>query len=250
MWSRAGGGGWHAAVVRPGGGRARGEPGSIVSGYKGTHRRPKRKRHIGAAMAASAVAVGAGVSQMPATAQAAQQAPSHPVSPASYTVSSGDTLSQIAENQLGDAGLWPRIAHRNGLASTVIYPGEVLSLGEGAAPSLSHAPASFHHAAYRSAYQPHYNLAVSENAGSYSFSGLENMWEAAGGSSATAPRAACIAEHESGGRSGAVSPTNDYGLWQIHDDPAALSPAVSAAAAVRMSGNGANWGAWTTNGSC
>jgi Transglycosylase SLT domain len=88
------------------------------------------------------------------------------------------------------------------------------------------------------------------SAGAYSYAGLEHIWEANGGSSQTAAVAACIAEHESGGRANAISPTSDYGLWQIHDDPAALNPSVSAATAVRMSFDGTNWSAWTTAGSC
>jgi hypothetical protein len=88
------------------------------------------------------------------------------------------------------------------------------------------------------------------SAGMYSYAGLEQIWEANGGSPATAATAACIAEHESGGRPDAISPTADYGLWQIHDDPAALAPNVSAAVAVRMSGDGTNWGPWTTAPDC
>jgi Lysozyme like domain len=87
-------------------------------------------------------------------------------------------------------------------------------------------------------------------AGDYSYAGLEQIWEANGGSSQTASVAACIAEHESGGNPGAISPTDDFGLWQIHADPAALAPNVSAAVAVQMSGNGTNWGPWTTAGDC
>jgi hypothetical protein len=76
------------------------------------------------------------------------------------------------------------------------------------------------------------------------------LWLSAGGSSSAEQTAICIAEAESGGNTQAVSPTDDFGVWQIHADPAALNPMVSAQAAVSMSGNGANWGAWTTAGSC
>ena len=86
--------------------------------------------------------------------------------------------------------------------------------------------------------------------GTYSYSGLKRMWTAAGGSPATADRAACIAEHESSGRPGAISPSNCYGLWQIMGDPAALNPATGARKAVSMSNNGTNWSAWSTSGSC
>jgi soluble lytic murein transglycosylase-like protein len=54
---------------------------------------------------------------------------------------------------------------------------------------------------------------------------------------------------ESGGNPNAISRTNDYGLWQInasHGALATLNPLGSAEAAVSISGNGSNWGAWTT----
>ncbi len=51
----------------------------------------------------------------------------------------------------------------------------------------------------------------------YSFGALEHLWMAVGGSGRTASHAACIAEHESGGNPNAISPTNDWGLWQIHN---------------------------------
>ncbi|MGA2412678.1 MAG: transglycosylase SLT domain-containing protein [Candidatus Binataceae bacterium] len=86
--------------------------------------------------------------------------------------------------------------------------------------------------------------------GDYSYAGLEQIWEANGGSAATANVAACIATHESGGNPGAISPTDDYGLWQIHDNPAALNPNTSAAIAVAMSSDGTNWSPWTTASDC
>lgn len=87
-------------------------------------------------------------------------------------------------------------------------------------------------------------------AGIYGFAALEHIWEANGGSPARAAVAACIAEHESGGNPRAISPTDDFGLWQIHADPAALNPAVSAATAVRMSSDGTDWSQWTTHSMC
>lgn len=220
-----------------------------MRGYKGTHRKPRAsKRRIGTVAAVSAAALSAGVSQAAPAVQAAEVTPSHPA--AHYTVASGDTLSQIAARTLGDAGLWPQIAHRNGLSSTLIYPGQVLSLGDGAAPTLSRAPvapATYHHA-----FRPHYNLAAGtgEHAGTYSHAGLENIWMAAGGSAAAAPKAACIAERESGGRASAVSPWADYGLWQELNRPDALDPGASARIAVQMSHNGRSWADWSTAAGC
>ena len=83
--------------------------------------------------------------------------------------------------------------------------------------------------------------------GDYSFGALEHIWMAVGGSGRTASHAACIAERESSGNPNAISPTNDWGLWQIHNGGRRmLNPAANAAAAVRMSDNGRNWSAWTT----
>ena len=85
----------------------------------------------------------------------------------------------------------------------------------------------------------------------YSFAALEHIWMAVGGSGGTASHAACIAEHESGGNPNAISATNDWGLWQIHDGgPGMLNPAANAATAVRMSANGLNWSSWTTAPMC
>jgi hypothetical protein len=85
----------------------------------------------------------------------------------------------------------------------------------------------------------------------YSFGALEHLWIAVGGSGRTASHAACIAEHESGGNPNAISRTNDWGLWQIHNGgPRMLNPAANAATAVRMSHNGTNWSPWTTRRKC
>ena len=52
--------------------------------------------------------------------------------------------------------------------------------------------------------------------GTLGCAGLEALWEQAGGSHAEAFTAAEIAMAESGGRQYALSPTNDYGYWQIN----------------------------------
>ncbi len=87
------------------------------------------------------------------------------------------------------------------------------------------------------------------SAGTYSCSGLESLWEQAGGSAGEAVMAASIAMAESGGNPSAISPTNDYGLWQIngsHGALATLNPLGNAEAAVSISGSGNNWDPWTT----
>jgi hypothetical protein len=91
--------------------------------------------------------------------------------------------------------------------------------------------------------------AAPTSSGSYSCSGLESLWKEAGGSSGEAFMAAEIAMAESGGNPNAVSPTDDFGLWQIngsHGALATLNPLGNARAAVSVSSNGSNWGAWTT----
>ena len=85
--------------------------------------------------------------------------------------------------------------------------------------------------------------------GSYSCSGLEQIWEQAGGSPGDATMAAEIAMAESGGNPNAISPTDDFGLWQINASNGALAtlnPFENARSAVIMSDDGANWNAWTT----
>jgi len=85
--------------------------------------------------------------------------------------------------------------------------------------------------------------------GTLGCSGLEALWEAAGGSHAEAFMAAEIAMAESGGQQYAVSPTNDYGYWQIngsHGSLATFNPIGNANAAIIISNDGSNWDPWTT----
>ena len=89
--------------------------------------------------------------------------------------------------------------------------------------------------------------------GTMSCHGLEALWESAGGSSGAAFTAAEIAMAESGGRQYAslnnTNGTTDRGYWQINSVHGALSTydaAGNARAAVRLSGDGTNWGPWVT----
>jgi len=89
--------------------------------------------------------------------------------------------------------------------------------------------------------------------GTLSCPGLEALWESAGGSPRAAFTAAEIAMAESGGRQYAAlvntNGTTDRGYWQINSIHGALSTfdaAGNARAAVRISGNGADWSAWVT----
>ena len=86
--------------------------------------------------------------------------------------------------------------------------------------------------------------------GTLSCSGLEALWEAAGGSHAEAFMAAEIAKAETGGNQYALSPTDDYGYWQInasHGPALATFNAIgNAKAAIAISDDGHDWAPWTT----
>jgi hypothetical protein len=89
--------------------------------------------------------------------------------------------------------------------------------------------------------------------GSLSCSGLEALWESAGGSPGAAFMAAEIATAESGGHQYATDYDSngsvDRGYWQVNSINGALStfdPAGNARAAVQLSGNGTNWSPWVT----
>jgi hypothetical protein len=77
------------------------------------------------------------------------------------------------------------------------------------------------------------------------------MWTAEGGAPAAAPKAACVAAHESGGNPSAISATGDWGLYQIHGGgPPMLNPVANTERAIAMSHDGTDWSQWTTNGMC
>ncbi|HXC86021.1 MAG TPA: LysM peptidoglycan-binding domain-containing protein [Trebonia sp.] len=85
--------------------------------------------------------------------------------------------------------------------------------------------------------------------GTLSCSGLEQLWEEAGGNPADAFMAAEIAMAESGGNQYALSPTDDYGYWQINASNGALATFNAfgnARAAITLSQDGTNWDPWTT----
>ena len=172
-----------------------------------------------------------------------------------YTVQPGDTLSGIAKRLYGQTSAWTWLYHVNGAVvadAGVIYAGQVLNVP--LKPAAGFAAHSAHKA--DATYRPRHAAAPAHAAapmaqnGTYSYAALETLWVQAGGDPAHEAFAACIAEHESGGNPGAVSPTSDYGLWQEHNDPAALDPVVSARTAVQMSSDGTSWSPWTTEVDC
>lgn len=89
----------------------------------------------------------------------------------------------------------------------------------------------------------------------YSPRQVANVWYQAGGSSRGVIMAVAVAFAESGGNTSAVSPSSDYGLWQInaiHFGDGIIgwnnwaSAGVNAREAIKISGNGSNWAAWCT----
>ena len=85
--------------------------------------------------------------------------------------------------------------------------------------------------------------------GTLGCSGLEQLWTSAGGNPADAFTAAEIAMAESGGNQYALSPTDDYGYWQINAVNGALATYDAygnARSAIILSDDGTNWDPWTT----
>jgi LysM repeat protein len=173
-----------------------------------------------------------------------------------YIVQSGDTLSTIAGRFCGNPGAYPALARASGISNpNVIYAGQriVLSCGgrhhhyraSGTSGSSS-GSSSISGSSYA---QGSANIPATSRI--YSFAGMERIWIAAGGSPSRAYTAACIASRESSGRSWVVSPTNDWGLWQIHDGGYTMTdPFANAQRAIAMSNNGSDWSQWATHGLC
>jgi LysM repeat protein len=173
----------------------------------------------------------------------------------SYTVRSGDSLSKIADGYYGHAGDWEWIyeANRSKISNpNEIYVGERLTIPAHApASTATYAPKHAKAAAKTGAKVKKAVLtSTSSLSGTLGCAGLETLWEAAGGSHSEAFMAAEIAMAESGGRQYALSPTNDYGYWQINGShgpaEATFNPMGNAKAAIAISDDGANWDAWTT----
>ncbi len=85
--------------------------------------------------------------------------------------------------------------------------------------------------------------------GTLGCSGLEQLWDSAGGNPADSFMAAEIAMAESGGNQYALSPTDDYGYWQINASNGALATFNAygnARSAIILSHDGTNWDPWTT----
>ena len=164
-----------------------------------------------------------------------------------YTVRQGDTLSSIAQRFYGNSADWTWLYHVNSAVISNpndIYAGQVLKV-----PSDPPANAASYTARHAST-PATLTSSATRLSGTLGCSGLEALWEAAGGSPSAAFMAAEIAMAESGGNQYALSPTDDFGYWQINGShgpaEATFNPIGNAKAAIAISYDGTNWDAWTT----
>lgn len=169
-----------------------------------------------------------------------------------HVVKPGDTLYAISPNHN-----WAPVCAQNHLPNCdLIYPGQKLKVG-GVSLSVStqwsdrEPDNDGDESSSIRASQPHRAVVHlgSVQSGTLGCFGLESLWKAVGGNPGSAFIAAEIAMAESGGRQYATGPAGERGYWQIHPDHGYLSsyvPSINARAAVIISGNGSNWGAWTT----
>jgi LysM repeat protein len=199
-----------------------------------------------------------------------------------YVIRGGDTLSGIAQRYYHNATDWQWLYHVNDKTiadPNLIYVGERLSVptdppahytlpdyqprhakptGQVSTTAVTTHPGSSQSHAHSSAPS---RGTTTDNAGSssssgwvppsgyYSCSNLERLWDSAGGNPGAAFMAAEIATAESSGNPNAISPTDDYGLWQINASNGALAtlnPYENARSAIILSDDGSNWDAWTT----
>jgi LysM repeat protein len=170
-----------------------------------------------------------------------------------YTVRSGDSLSMIAERFYGSSAHWQWIyeANRSKISNpNDIYVGESLTIPYRAPSTTSYTLSYAPKHAKPKAKTKVVLTSTTSLSGTLSCSGLEKLWEEGGGSAAEAFTAAEIAKAESGGRQYALSPTNDYGYWQINGShgpaEATFNALGNARAAVAISDNGRDWYPWTT----
>ncbi|HEY2279277.1 MAG TPA: transglycosylase SLT domain-containing protein [Streptosporangiaceae bacterium] len=172
------------------------------------------------------------------TAYIAKHAKTAPSTVSEASAAHSAHLAHVAhEAQAAEAAHLAHVAHLAHLARAA------------SAAGAAHAAHLAHLAHLKAGSSVHTVSSVSSSHGVYSCSGLETLWKNAGGSSAEAFTAAEIAMAESGGNPNAISPTDDFGLWQIngsHGSMATLNPAGNARSAVSISSDGRNWGPWTT----
>jgi LysM repeat protein len=202
-----------------------------------------------------------------------------------YTVHSGDTLSTIAKRYYKRTADWGYLYHENAKKISdpnVIYVGESLVIPASVpanytlsdyepkhakTPATALAASTVTSPAVTSSSGDSTSTKASGSTGggasgggtvvhssggltgTLGCSGLEQLWESAGGNPSDAFMAAEIAMAESGGNQYALSPTDDYGYWQINASNGALATFDAygnARSAITLSDDGTNWDAWTT----
>jgi LysM repeat protein len=195
-----------------------------------------------------------------------------------YRVRSGDSLSAIADRYYHNADDWGYVYHENDKTVSnpnLIYVGQRLFIPATVPAHYKLADYMPRHAKAPQPTAPLPTAALGSTGsqgstgsgeptstgdrgivfvqpapqGMYNCSGLEQLWDQAGGDPADSFMAAEIAMAESGGNPNAISPTDDYGLWQINASNgslATLDPFDNAKSAIILSDDGTNWNAWTT----
>jgi LysM repeat protein len=197
---------------------------------------------LGAALATGAATPAGASVRIPYPETVPQAVHVHVTAQRFYTVQPGQYLSEIAGSQCGNPADWRSLYSANqGKVSDpdMIYPGEHLVIDCSAPVTQYRAP-----------------QAVTEtvSGGILSPAQIGALWLDAGGSPAAEDTAECIAHFESGGNTSAISPTDDFGVFQINashgPEMATLNPLGNARAAVEISADGTNWSPWTTAPSC
>jgi LysM repeat protein len=200
-----------------------------------------------------------------------------------YAVEQGDTLSKIADHFYKDADDWQWLYHENDRTVSdpnLIYPGQKLLVPADVPANFTlnsytprHAKPAVPVASTSEGEGDNDSTVVTQRvsqgsssstattttessgagstalSGTLSCSGLEQLWVDAGGAQSAAFMAAEIAMAESGGDQYALSPTDDYGYWQINASNGALATFNAygnARAAITLSDDGTNWSPWTT----
>jgi len=213
----------------------------------------------------------------------ARHAATGPASNTYYKVKSGDTLSGIAQQYYHKAADWQWLYHENDKTvadPNLIYPGETLfvpsdppanftlssyvpkhakpvtpvvttstshSSGSSESGGSAHGTVTVQTASQGSSTSSH--SGSGGLSGTLGCSGLEQLWDSAGGNPHDAFMAAEIAMAESGGNQYAHSPTDDFGYWQINASNGALATYDAygnARSAIILSDDGTNWSPWTT----
>ena len=218
------------------------------------------------------------------TSTARHAATTGPASNTHYKVKSGDTLSGIAEHYYHKAADWQWLYHENDKTISdpnLIYPGETLFVPSDPpanftleqlrpearqaaplrwsprAPVTTRSSGSGSHSSggtvtVQAATQGSHTSSHGGSgslSGTLGCSGLEQLWDAAGGNPSHAFMAAEIAMAESGGNQYAHSPTDDFGYWQINASNGSLATynaLGNAKSAIILSDDGTNWSPWTT----